>query len=59
MCEGSGFAGIGTIHFNGGLAFSTEIGQLGDTALHAEGHFILRDPGLGLGVSETLKGLLV
>ena len=35
------------------LGFLTEIDQLGHTALHAEGHFILGDTGVDFGISEV------
>lgn len=33
--------------------------DFGDRGLHAEGHFVLRDASLGLGVGELGKGLVI
>ena len=50
---------VGTIHCEGRLALAAEIGQLGHARLHAEGHLILGNAGLRLGIGEALVVALI
>ncbi len=50
--EAAGAFHIGAVHFEGGGGFAGEIGEFGDTGLHAERHLVLGDPGLDFRITE-------
>lgn len=49
----AGAVHIVAIHVEGGLAFFAEIGEFGHAALHAEGHLVVGDAGLDVGVADA------
>ena len=60
--EGAGFIDIGSVHFFDVGGFAGGVDEIGNRALHAEGHFVLGDASLGLGVADfvvnpTIHGL--
>ena len=52
--KAAGLVHIRAVKFLGGGGFAGQIRQFRHTALHAEGHFILLDPGVGLRVTDLL-----
>ena len=65
-CDWQGAAGeaarrvdVGSVHVENMFRLVRDVDQLGDRGLHAESHFVLGDPGLGLGVGEPAELLLV
>ena len=54
-----GFVDVGAVHVEDVLRLVGDVDQLGDRALHPEGHLVLGDPGLGLGVGGFGEFLVV
>ena len=54
--EGAGFSGVFAVEFEDVLGLLGQVGEFGHAGLHAEGHFVLLDAGVGLGVGDFLVG---
>ena len=50
---------IGTIERERLFRLLRHVSQLGDRGLHVEGHFVLRNTGMNLGIANLLVGQLV
>ena len=53
--EGARLVHVGPVQVEDVLGLVRDVGQLGDRGLHPEGHLVLGDPGLGLGVGDLLE----
>src|SRR6516225_1946858 len=58
-CEGAGFVHVRTVHIQDVLRFAGNARKLGNRRLHAKCHFVLRNPGLYLGIADFIELLLI